>query len=79
MRAVLQTTLRSPDGKRQFARARLQASNEGSYLVTPMDAQGSHLVSDLAYANALIVVPEHVTEVAPGQVVDAVLLERRRG
>ena len=79
VRAVLQTTLRSPEGKRQFARARLQASGEGSYVVTPMDAQGSHLVSDLAYANALIVVPEHVTEVAPGQVVDAVLLERRKG
>ena len=79
VRAVLQTTLRSPEGKRQFARAKLHASNDGSYLVTPMDGQGSHLVGDLAYANALIVVPEHVTEIAPGQVVDAMLLERRKG
>jgi len=79
VRAVLQTTLRSPEGKRQFARAKLHASNEGSYLVTPMEGQGSHLVGDLAYANALIVVPEHVTEIAPGQVVDAMLLERRKG
>ncbi len=79
VRAVLQTTLRSPEGKRQFARARLQTANDGSYLVTPMDGQGSHLVSDLAYANALIVVPEHVTEIPAGQVADTVLLERRKG
>ena len=79
VRAVLQTTLRSPEGKRQFARARLQTANDGSYLVTPMDGQGSHLVSDLAYANALVVVPEHVTEIPAGQVADTVLLERRKG
>ncbi len=79
VRAVLQSTLRSPEGKRQFARARLQTANDGSYLVTPMDGQGSHLVSDLAYANALIVVPEHITEIPAGQVADTVLLERRKG
>jgi molybdopterin molybdotransferase len=79
VRAVLQSTLRSPEGKRQFARARVHPVGEGVYEVTPMDAQGSHLVSDLAYANALIVVPEHVTEVAAGQLVDTMLLERRKG
>ena len=79
VRAVLRSTLRSPEGKRQFARARVHPIGEGVYEVTPMDAQGSHLVSDLAYANALIVVPEHVTEAAAGQVVDTMLLERRKG
>jgi molybdopterin molybdotransferase len=79
VRAVLQSTLRSPEGKRQFARARVQPVGEGGYQVTPMDAQGSHLVSDLAYANALIVVPEHLTEVPAGTLVDTMLLERRKG
>jgi molybdopterin molybdotransferase len=79
VRAVLQSTLRSPEGKRQFARARVQPVGEGVYQVTPMDAQGSHLVSDLAYANALIVVPEHLTEVSAGTLVDTMLLERRKG
>ena len=77
-KAVLQERLRSPDGRRQFARARVQTSNDGTYHVRPIGSQQSHLMGDLAYANALIVVPEHVTEVAAGQVVDTVLLERRR-
>jgi molybdopterin molybdotransferase len=76
VRAVLQSTLRSPEGRRQFARARLQTGRDGSHQVTPLGGQASHLLADLAYANALVVVPEQVTEVAAGQVVDAVLLER---
>jgi molybdopterin molybdotransferase len=79
VKAVIQSTLRSPDGKRQFARARWQAAPDGSDLVTPLAGQASHMVADLAYANALVVVPEHVTEIAAGQVVDTVLLERRKG
>nr|WP_174257436.1 gephyrin-like molybdotransferase Glp [Phytoactinopolyspora alkaliphila] len=78
VKAVLQESLRSPDGRRQFARARLQPSSDGSYLVTPLGAQESHRLGDLAYANSLIVVPEHITEVAAGQVVDAMRLESRK-
>jgi molybdopterin molybdotransferase len=79
VKAVLQSTLRSPEGKRQFARARWQPAPDGSYLVTPLTGQASHMLADLAYANALVVVPEQVTEIAAGQVVDTVLLERRKG
>ncbi|HMG29931.1 MAG TPA: gephyrin-like molybdotransferase Glp, partial [Jiangellaceae bacterium] len=79
VKAILQSTLRSPEGKRQFARARWQQAPDGSYLVTPLAGQASHMLADLAYANALVVVPEQVTEVAAGQVVDTVLLERRKG
>jgi molybdopterin molybdotransferase len=79
VKAVLQTTLRSPEGKRQFARARWSPATDGSYLVTPLAGQASHMLADLAYANALVVIPEQVTEVAAGQVVDTVLLERRKG
>ncbi|NEE01129.1 molybdotransferase-like divisome protein Glp [Phytoactinopolyspora halotolerans] len=78
VKAVLQQTMRSPEGKRQFARARLQPSSDGSYLVTPLGTQESHRLGDLAYANSLIVVPEHVTEVTAGQVVDAMRLENRK-
>ena len=79
VKAILQSTLRSPEGKRQFARARWQPAPDGSHLVTPLAGQASHMLADLAYANALVVVPEQVTEVAAGQVVDTVLLERRKG
>lgn len=78
VKAVLQQSLRSPEGRRQFARARLQPAPDGSYLVTPLGAQASHLIADLAYANSLVVVPEHVTHVEAGQVVDTVVLERRK-
>lgn len=77
VKAVLQEGLRSPEGRRQFARGRL-VSTDGSHRVTPVGTQQSHLLGDLAYANSLIVVPERITEVAAGQVVDAVVLERRK-
>jgi molybdopterin molybdotransferase len=76
VKAVLQATLRSPEGRRQFARGRLQVGRDGSHQVTPLGGQASHMLADLAYANALIVVPEHVTDVTPGQVVDVVVLDR---
>ncbi|MGW0731513.1 molybdotransferase-like divisome protein Glp [Streptomyces sp. NPDC002851] len=61
--------LSSPKGKRQFLR--------GTYAqgtVTPVGGAGSHLIAALARANALIVVPEETTEVAPGAAVDVILL-----
>lgn len=78
VKAVLQRDMRSPEGRRQFARARLQPASDGTYLATPLDHQESHRLGDLAYANALVVVPEHVTEVPAGQVVDVVRLDSRK-
>jgi molybdopterin molybdotransferase len=61
--------LTSPKGRRQFLR--------GTYAdgtVTPVGGAGSHLVAALARANALIVVPEDVESVAPGDDVEVILL-----
>ena len=60
----------SPAGKRQFVRASYEAA-----VVSPVGGHGSHLLGDLAAANALIVVPEDVTEVAPGDTVQVMLLD----
>ncbi len=76
VRAVCATELRSPEGKRQFARGWLGVE-DGRYVVHPAAAQGSHLVNDLAHANALIVVPEAVTQVPAGGTVTVMVLERR--
>jgi molybdopterin molybdotransferase len=62
LRAVLTGPLRSPAGRRSFARARLDAAK-----VTPLSGQGSHRLAALADANALIVVPEPVTDMAEGE------------
>lgn len=75
VKAVLHAGIRSPEGRRQFARGRLHTGSDGSYQVTPLQGQASHMLADLAYANSLIVIPEQITEMEAGQLVDAVLLE----
>lgn len=70
---------RSPAGKRQFTRARLRTGpGPGEHGCEPVGGQGSHLVADLAVADALAVVPEDVTEVSPGDEVQCMVLERAR-
>jgi molybdopterin molybdotransferase len=62
--------LRSPDGRRSFLRGVLAADGT----VSPVRGQGSHQLAALASANALIVVPEDVTEVASGTLVEVIPL-----
>ncbi|SDI88312.1 gephyrin-like molybdotransferase Glp [Nonomuraea jiangxiensis] len=61
-------TLRSPAGRRSFLRGVLAADGT----VSPVHGQGSHQLAALAMANALIVVPEDVTEVAEGASVEVI-------
>jgi molybdopterin molybdotransferase len=62
--------LSSPAGKTQFVRASYESS-----VVTPVGGPGSHLLGDLAASNALVVVPEETTKVAPGDTVQVMLLD----
>jgi molybdopterin molybdotransferase len=75
---VTQPLLKLRPGRRKFLRAQLSVE-DGSYVVTPIGGQGSHLVADLALSNALIVIPEDVEEVVEGSGVAVMLLERRAG
>ena len=74
VRAVLVDPLQSPKGRRQFARGHLQVE-EGRYVVRPAGGQGSHMLGALARANALVVIPEDVTEVKPGTAVAVLRLD----
>jgi molybdopterin biosynthesis enzyme len=74
----LAAPLRSPEGKRQIARARA-GRTAGGLLVHPVAGQGSHYVSDLADADAFVVVPEPVTALAAGDEVEVILLDRAGG
>ncbi len=76
VRAVCKEKLTSPAGLRQFARAWIDVE-EGRYVVRPVGGAGSHLVGDLALANAFVVIPEDVTEVAAGAPAEVMVLERR--
>ena len=69
--AVLQESVRSAPGKTQFLRGFCDGS-----VVTPVGGHGSHLVGNLARSNALIVIDPDVTEVAAGETVPVMLLDR---
>ena len=76
VRAVCEEAFPSPEGKRQYMRGWLGVV-DGRYVVRPVGGAGSHLVGALAHSNALIVVPEAVTEVPVGGAVEVMVLERR--
>jgi molybdopterin molybdotransferase len=72
VRARLREPLTSPDGRRQFVRVDL-TNEPGGYVATPVGGSGSHLVGALARANALAVVPEHVTQLAAGDEIEVMV------
>jgi molybdopterin molybdotransferase len=75
-RGVLTHAISSPPGKRQFLRGSYDVG--GSRVttpVTPVGGPGSHLIGDLAAANALIVVPEDVTSLMAGAEVQILRLD----
>ncbi len=72
--AVLTQGLRSPAGRRQYARGMLSVV-DGRLAVTPVGPQGSHMIGDLAESDALVVVPESVTSLDAGETVSVVPLD----
>jgi molybdopterin molybdotransferase len=72
-------TVRSSPGKRSFLRAVVEREPGGRLVARQAGGQGSHVLSSMAAANALLVVPEQATEVAAGASLTALLLERRTG
>src|SRR5690554_606329 len=74
VRAVVRVGWQSPEGRAQYMPAVLTETSAGP-VVEPasVGGSGSHLVTSLARANALAVVPEDVTSVEEGQSVDVLL------
>jgi molybdopterin molybdotransferase len=66
--------LRSPPGRRSYLRVRLERGAAGDVVGYPAGGQGSHQMSGLAAADALLVVPEDVTDVPAGTILPALLL-----
>jgi molybdopterin molybdotransferase len=71
IQAELTEPLRSPPGRRSFLRAVL---DRPAGRVTPLTGQGSHQVATLGKANALIVVPEWVVQMAAGEIANVMVL-----
>jgi molybdopterin molybdotransferase len=70
-RLVTDAPLASPAGRRQFLRA---AYSPADGTVRPVGGAGSHLIAALARADALIEIPEAITEAAAGAELSVVLL-----
>jgi molybdopterin molybdotransferase len=69
--AALTEPVRSPAGKRSFLRGVL---DHAAGLVAPVSGQASHQLASLARANALIIVPEQLTELDAGASVEVLEL-----
>ena len=71
VQAALTMSVRSPRGRRSYLRGVLDDAQE---TIVPLTGQSSHQLGALAQANALILVPEDVTEMAAGDGVDVMCL-----
>jgi molybdopterin molybdotransferase len=71
--ATVVEPLHAPEHKRGYVRVRLSREG-GGWAARPTGAQGSHVVSSIAQADGLAIVPEAVTEVRVGDEVRVMLL-----
>jgi molybdopterin molybdotransferase len=74
VRAIAEEPIANTDARRVFARA-IVTKREGRYYAALTGPQGSGILTSMAEANALAVVPEDVPGVAAGDEVDVMLLE----
>jgi len=70
-RAKLTAPVRSPAGRRSYLRG---TAGRKAGTVVPLTGQGSHQIASLARASLLIVVPEEVTTLPAGEVVEVLEL-----
>jgi molybdopterin molybdotransferase len=74
VRAIAEEPIPNTDGRRVFARA-IVTRRDGRYYAALTGPQGSGMLTSMAVANALAVVPEDVPGVEAGDEVDAMLLD----
>ena len=74
LRGVADQGWRSPAGRAQFARVSVRRDGAGRIRVVPNARQGSHHLGELAWADALAVVPADVEHVEAGDELDVIML-----
>jgi molybdopterin molybdotransferase len=75
VRARLADVARSDPGRRAFLRVRLTADAQGRTIASLAGGQGSHMLSGLAAADGLAIVPEGIGELEAGAEVDVIRLD----
>jgi molybdopterin molybdotransferase len=73
VRAVLQEDVRS-DGRESYLRA-IVTKDERGFVATTTGSQGSHIMTSLVKANALLIVPEGMIDVPAGTPLTALMID----
>lgn len=73
LRVTVEDRLENTDGRRFLARA-IVSEREGRLIASLTGPQGSGILTSMALANALVVCPEDVASVEPGEEADALML-----
>jgi molybdopterin molybdotransferase len=73
VRAILLEETRS-DGRESYLRA-VVTKDERGYVATTTGSQGSHVMTSLVKANALLIVPEGMTEIPAGTSLTALMID----
>jgi molybdopterin molybdotransferase len=71
---ILQDSI-SSDGRESYVRAVVSRSETGEYIAATTGSQGSHIMTSLVKANALLIVPEGVVSIKPGSQLSAWLID----
>lgn len=70
---IMQETIQS-DGRESYLRAIVQREGD-HYIARTTGEQGSHMMTSLVKANALVIMPEGVKQVEPGATLSALMLD----
>jgi molybdopterin molybdotransferase len=71
---IIETAVES-DGRESYVRAVVTRLANGTYVAAPTGRQGSHMMTSLASANALVIVPENIHRAAAGSRLTAMMLD----
>jgi molybdopterin molybdotransferase len=72
-RVIVEDKVVNSDGRRFLARA-IVRENEGRLVASLTGPQGSGILTSMALANALVICPEDVPALQPGDEADAIML-----
>ncbi|RLC70389.1 MAG: molybdopterin molybdenumtransferase MoeA [Chloroflexi bacterium] len=74
VRATMESSIKNTDGRRIFARAVVRREDD-RYLAQLTGPQGSGILTSMASANGLVIVPEDVAMVREGDTVEVLMLD----
>ena len=74
VKAIMEDSVQNKDGRRIFTRVVVSKRN-GKYFARVTGPQGSGILTSMARANGLAIIPESTTEVKPGDTVEVMMLD----